>query len=101
MNLLIRNVRLIDGTGSPPLPSTNVVVENGVISWIGEGNVAPSKHPHYEEINGEDLSLVPGFFDCHEHFAGDGGRSGVMTMNDDQREVSLAKGALPTPCGPL
>ena len=93
MNLLIRNVRLVDGTGADPIPSVNVVVENGVISWIGEGNVAPSSHPHYEDINGEDLTLMPGTFDCHEHFAGDGGQNGVMAMNDETPEVLLVKAA--------
>ena len=93
MNLLIRNVRLIDGTGAEPIPSVNVAVENGVISWIGEGSVTPSAHPHYEDINGEDLTLMPGTFDCHEHFAGDGGESGVLAMNDDVPEVLLVKAA--------
>ena len=93
MNLLIRNVRLIDGTGAEPIPSVNVAVENGVISWIGEGSVTPSAHPHYEDINGEDLTLMPGTFDCHEHFAGDGGESGVLVMNDDVPEVLLVKAA--------
>ncbi len=93
MNLLIRNVRLIDGTGAEPIPSVNVAVENGVISWIGEGSVTPSAHPHYEDINGEDLTLMPGTFDCHEHFAGDGGQNGVPAMNDDLPEVLLVKAA--------
>ena len=38
MNSLIRNVRLIDGTGADPVPSINIAVENGVITWIGEGD---------------------------------------------------------------
>jgi imidazolonepropionase-like amidohydrolase len=95
MNLVIRNVRLIDGTGAPPVPSVNVVVEDGIISWIGEGIVNPSKHPHYEDINAEDLTLVPGWFDCHEHFSGDGGRNGVMQMDldKDSREVIFFRAA--------
>jgi len=93
MNLLIRNVRLIDGTGSDPVSSVNVAVENGVISWIGEGSVGTFKHPHYEDINGEDLTLIPGTFDCHEHFCGDGGQNGVLAMNEDSRELLLVKAA--------
>ena len=93
MNLLIRNVRLIDGTGVDPVPSVNVVVENGIISWIGEGTTSPSKHPHFEDINAEDLTLIPGTFDCHEHFAGNGGRHGVAAMNSDPPEVLLTKAA--------
>ena len=91
MNLLIRNVRLIDGTGSDPISSVNVAVEDGVISWIGEGSVGAFKHPHYEDINGEDLTLIPGTFDCHEHFCGDGGQNGVLAMNEDSRELLLVK----------
>ena len=93
MNLIVRNVRLIDGTGAGPIPKVNVVVENGRISWIGEGAVASLNHPHFEEINAEDLTLVPGTFDCHEHFAGDGGQHGVRAMNTDPPEVLLAKAA--------
>lgn len=84
MNILFRNVNLIDGTGADPLPSVNVVVENGVISWIGEGNVSSLNHPHYEEINGQDLTLLPGTLDCHEHFCGDGGRYGVRIMSQEE-----------------
>ena len=93
MNLIVRNVRMIDGTGADPVPKVNVVVENGRISWIGEGAVSPTNHPHFEDINAEDLTLVPGTFDCHEHFAGDGGQHGVRTMNTDPPEVLLAKAA--------
>ena len=59
MNLIIRNVNLIDGTGAAPVPSTSVVVENGVISWIGEGDLSTLNRSHYEEINGQDLTLMP------------------------------------------
>jgi imidazolonepropionase-like amidohydrolase len=96
MNLFIRNVRLIDGTGASPTPSTNIAVEDGAIGWIGEGGyTSENKHGHYEEINGEDLTLLPGLFDCHEHFTGDGGRNGVANMHQDSfnREVLLVKGA--------
>ncbi|MQF65345.1 amidohydrolase family protein [SAR202 cluster bacterium AC-409-J13_OGT_754m] len=93
MHLIIRNVRLIDGTGRDPLLSITVVVENGVITSIGDDKPLTLNHKHYEDINGEDLTLLPGIFDAHEHFAGDGGKNGVWAMADDSREVLLAKGA--------
>ena len=93
MNLIIRNVRLIDGTGSDPVLSCTVVVENGVITTIGDDKSLSLNHKHYEDINGEDLTLLPGIFDAHEHFAGDGGQNGVWAMADDSPEVLLAKGA--------
>ena len=36
MDLVIRNVRLIDGTGADPLAQVSVEVAGGRISWIGE-----------------------------------------------------------------
>jgi len=93
MNILIRNVRLIDGTGGDPVPSVNIAVENGVISWIGEGHVSPHNHSRFDDINAEDLTLTPGLFDCHEHFAGEGGQHGVAAMNSDPPELLLVKAA--------
>ena len=95
MNLLIRNVNLIDGKEPQPTPSVNVVVEDGVIAWIGEGAVSSFKRPHYEEINGQDLTLMPGTLDCHEHFCGDGGRYGVriMSQESDNRDVLFGRAA--------
>jgi imidazolonepropionase-like amidohydrolase len=70
-------------------------VENGIIRWIGEGKVDPLRHTQYENVDGEDLTLIPGIFDCHEHFAGDGGKNGVSAMEKDShsREVLLIKAA--------
>ena len=95
MNLLVRNVNLIDGTGDAPVPSVNVVVENGIISWIGEGAVSSLSRSHYEEINGQDLTLLPGTLDCHEHFCGDGGKYGVRIMSQeaDNRDVLFGRAA--------
>ena len=73
MNLVIRNTRLIDGTGADPVPRVSVEVTNGVINWI-EGEAAhPRGRVHLGDINGEGLTLIPGMISCHEHLAGDGG----------------------------
>ena len=72
MDLVIRNVRLIDGTGSEPVPSTSIEVSNGAITWIGEESTRPKRPRHQEEVNGQGLTLIPGMIDCHEHFTGDG-----------------------------
>ena len=87
MNVLVRNVRLIDGTGAHPAPRVNVVVTNGIISEIGEGTVGPRRHAHQEEINGEGVTLIPGMIDCHEHFTGDGGVDGMERLLGDTHET--------------
>ena len=43
MDLVIRNVRLIDGTGSPPLSSVSLEVSDGAITWIGEESARPKR----------------------------------------------------------
>ena len=63
MDLVIRNVRLIDGTGSAPRPSVSVEVSNGAIAWIGEESARPKRSGHQEDINGQGLTLIPGLID--------------------------------------
>ena len=60
MDLLIRNVRLIDGTGSAPRSPVSLQVSNGAIAWIGEESVRPRNKGHQEDINGQGLTLIPG-----------------------------------------
>ena len=90
MDLVIRNVRLIDGTGSAPLSSVSLEVSGGAISWIGEESARPKRQRHQEDINGQGLTLIPGLIDCHEHFTGDGGMDSMeRLLNDTAEEFTL------------
>ena len=90
MDLVIRNVRLIDGTGSAPLSSVSLEVSNGAIAWIGEESSRPKRPYHQEDINGQGLTLIPGLIDCHEHFTGDGGMDAMeRLLNDTAEEFTL------------
>ena len=91
MNLVIRNVRLIDGTGAEPVPRASVEVANGVIAWIGEEGTRPHRHMHQDDINGSGLTLVPGMIDCHEHFTGDGGLDRMKDLLGDTPEEFTLK----------
>ena len=93
MNVLIRNTRLIDGTGVDPMPRVSLEVTNGVISWMGEETARPRRHVHQEDINGEGLTLIPGMMDCHEHFTGDGGMDSMERLLNDTQEVFTLKAA--------
>ena len=93
MNVVIRNVRLIDGTGADPIPRVSVDVRNGVISWIGEETARPRRHMHQEDIDGAGLTLIPGLMDCHEHFTGNGGMANMDHLLDDTAEIFTLKAA--------
>jgi len=90
MDLVIRNVRLIDGTGASAVPEVSVEVTGSAISWIGSESSRPKRTVHQEDINGQGLTLIPGMIDCHEHFTGDGGTD-VMDrlLNDTAEEFTL------------
>ena len=93
MNLVIRNVRIIDGSGRPPTPPASVVVENGVIAWIGEETTRPRNQIHQEEVQGKGLTLIPGMIDCHEHFTGDGGPDNMDYLLKDTSEIFTLRAA--------
>jgi imidazolonepropionase-like amidohydrolase len=93
MNLVIQNVRLIDGTGADPVARVSVEVTNGAISWIGEQTARPRRQVHLEDINGEGMTLIPGMIDCHEHFTGNGGLDNMDRLLGDTAEVFTLKAA--------
>ncbi len=91
MDLVIRNVRLIDGTGADPVPRVSLEAAGGTISWIGEETARPWRRVHQEDVNGEGLTLIPGMMDCHEHFTSDGGPDNMQRLLDDSREIFTLK----------
>ena len=91
MDLVIRNVRLIDGTGADPIAKVSVEVAGGIISWIGEESARPRRTVHQEDINGQGLTLIPGMIDCHEHFTGDGGMDVMERLLGDTQDVFTLK----------
>jgi N-acyl-D-amino-acid deacylase len=60
-NTLIRNVQIVDGTGSDPV-SGDVAIADGVIESIGD---LPAAADHV--VDGGGKFLAPGFIDAHTH----------------------------------
>lgn len=61
-DLAFRNVRIVDGTGSPPIEG-DVEVTDGRITAVG----APSGRAAVTEIDGGGRVLAPGLVDVHTH----------------------------------
>lgn len=71
-DLLLRDVRLIDGTGAEPRPGTDVLVADGLVAGVGPtGTVVPgwatADPARLAVVEGAGRTLLPGFLDCHVH----------------------------------
>ena len=66
--LVLRNVRLIDGSGSEPNAGVDVLVQAGRIVEIGPNLTVPSGA---EVIDVGGRTLLPGFVDAHVHMTHD------------------------------
>lgn len=64
-DLIIQNVQLLDGTGSPPR-AADLAIENGRIASIETRN-AKRQTPNTERLDAEGAYLAPGFIDSHTH----------------------------------
>ena len=65
--LLIENGRLIDGTGSPPVPDGALIIEEGVISYAGVAADAPTLDPDVPRLDAKGGTIMPGLVEAHFH----------------------------------
>ena len=64
-DLLIRNGRVVDGTGAPAAV-VDIAVSDGVIVAIGESIEGDATRT----IDATGKLVTPGFVDCHTHYDG-------------------------------
>ena len=62
-DLLIRNGRVVDGSGEPAFQA-DVAVQDGKIVGVGKSNGAAAKRT----IDAAGRVVAPGFIDHHTHF---------------------------------
>ncbi len=62
-DLIISNVNLIDGTGTPLQSGVNVYVKNNRIARVDSAKLTQKE----TVIDGTGKYLIPGLFDCHVH----------------------------------
>ncbi len=69
-SLVLENVRVIDGTGSPPIERTRIVIEGGRITRIGPPATVTAP-PQAETVDLSGQTIVPGLIDLHFHIEDD------------------------------
>jgi imidazolonepropionase-like amidohydrolase len=73
---VLRNARLLDGTGAPPRALVDVVLEGGKIAHVG----GPFPDGASEVVDLQRRTLMPGLIDCHVH----------LTFSGEAQEVERA-----------
>lgn len=64
--IAIINAFIIDGTKSPPILNGTVLIENNLITAVGDKNSVPIPGD-YEVYDAQGKSLLPGLIDAHFH----------------------------------
>lgn len=62
--LVIRNVTVIDGTGAPAQPGTDVIVTGARITAVGRNARVPAQA---QVVDGSGKFLIPGLWEMHVH----------------------------------
>jgi imidazolonepropionase-like amidohydrolase len=64
--IVLEHVRIIDGTGRPPVEDRNIVIENGKIAAVQPGTDVPAQSGQIAlNLNGH--SVLPGLVGMHNH----------------------------------
>ncbi len=64
-DLVLRNGRVVDGTGAPAIEGWSVGIDGDRISAVG-----PEVGPGRREIDASGMLITPGFVDIHTHYDG-------------------------------
>jgi len=78
--LVVRCGTLIDGTGGPPLPNAVVCIEGDRITSVAQGGPIP---PGAQVVNAQELTVLPGLIDAHDHLGIDMGDEHAQTLEPD------------------
>ncbi len=72
MNILIRNVTLIDGTGSLPVPNAVIAIQEGKIHYAGPATGWSDSGKQWLDLDLRGQFVLPGLIDAHVHLSGSG-----------------------------
>ena len=93
MDILLENLTLIDGTGSPPQVGAVVAIRDGKILYAGPSSGWPDVR---EEVTILDLSgqfVLPGLIDAHVHLAGAGEADSQFAADDGPMALKMLRNA--------
>ena len=66
--LVIRHARLVDATATRPRPGTTIIVQHGIIRWVG-GDADARLPAGATMLDADGRVVIPGLIDLHQHAA--------------------------------
>jgi imidazolonepropionase-like amidohydrolase len=87
-DLVIRGVRLLDGTAAPPRGPVDLLVQDGRIAAIREVGEPPVESPGARIVDAAGATALPGLIDSHVHFVAASGSAYRQDSDDTIRELN-------------
>jgi len=87
-DLVIRGVRLLDGTSAPPRERVDLLIRDGRIAAIREADESAIGSADARIVDGTGLSALPGLIDSHVHFVAAAGTAYRQDSDDTIRELN-------------
>jgi N-acyl-D-aspartate/D-glutamate deacylase len=88
-DLVIRNARIVDGTGAPAFDGHVAVEGDRITAVTRDASELPSAS---REIDADGLTLTPGFVDIHTHFDGQATWDPILAPSSIHGVTSLVMG---------
>jgi len=89
--LVIRNVIVIDGKGTPPRGPQDIVVEGNKIAVVRGANTSPDAYKNEKHVlDGTGMYLLPGLINSHVHLQDE--RAGILQPFEYEYKVWLSCG---------
>ena len=87
--LRLQNVRIVPGDGPVIERGTVLTTADGRLDFVGPADLAPVASAEETRIDGSGRTVLPGFVDCHVHFAMQPGRGALHHMRTDPAMLAL------------
>lgn len=87
----LTNATVIDGDSNESKANHTVVIEEGLISWVGPAADAPAKNEGDAEVDLTGKTLTPGFMDAHVHLSSSGGLNPANALHEPET-MSIYRG---------
>lgn len=93
MDILLRNISLLDGTGRPPQRNALLAIQDGRIAYAGPASGGPQRPADAIILDLDGRFVLPGLIDAHVHLAGSGELDSQFQADDAAMALKMLRNA--------